>query len=116
MPDWLADADRTLLWLLCAATVAGLASWLFSRRRSWLVLSAITGSLLGLMLLADRLFESDREVIGGRLQTMATAVGQRDLPAVFADISESFRYGPIDKRRSASSARTRCKRAASASW
>jgi len=100
MPDWLADADRTLLLLLAAATVAGLVAWLITRRRSWLVFSAVSGGVLAVLLLADRLFESDRELIGGRLQAMAASVGRRDVPAVFADIAESFRYGPATDKKS----------------
>lgn len=112
MPDWLAEPDSSLLLILAAVAVVAIAVWMRTRRQPWLWIAIVCGLLLGLLFLFDKLYQSDREQIGSKLQSTALAVKASDMDRVFANISETFNYASLGKaefRRSADSVRQRWK-------
>lgn len=97
MPDWLAEPDSALL-LLVAVFAVGFATLAWrTRQRSWLILAGLALFLLFGLYLCDRFFQSDRELIGQSIQSIAAAVDSQNLDAVFSHISEEFQYSTVNK-------------------
>jgi ketosteroid isomerase-like protein len=97
MPDWLIEGDLTLLILIGFA--AGLCAYIWSktRKRLWLGLAIAGVAFLGLLVLLDHWFESDREQITSNIKSMAAAVPRHDFNTIFSHFASDFRYGAVDK-------------------
>jgi hypothetical protein len=114
VPDWLIDPSRTTLILLAAVCLGAAAAAVFlvpavpresgkgkaassRKRRLLLVVSVVAGLAFFGLLIADRLWESDREQIVRKLDEMSAGVAERNLDKVFQHVSEKFQYGSATK-------------------
>ena len=97
MPDWLIEGNLSQLILIgVAAAICGYL-WTKSRKTLWLGIAATATLFIGMLLLLDRLYESDREQIVGNIQKMCAAVPTRNYDAVFEHFAQDFHYGTFNK-------------------
>ena len=97
MPDWLIEGDLTLLILVGLAAAVCAFVWTKTQKKLWLGLAIGAIGFLGLLLLLDRLFESDREQITGNINAMAGAVPGHDFDTIFSHIAADFHYNAVNK-------------------
>lgn len=97
MPDWLLEGNWSLLILIgLAAGLCGMA-WTKTAKKLWLGLAVALAGFLGMLLLLDWWFESDREQIDASVHAMAAAVAPHDFNGIFSHIAGDFRYGTVNK-------------------
>jgi hypothetical protein len=97
MPDWLIEGDLTLLILV--GLTAGLCTFVWTKtgKRLWLGLATAAAAFLGLLVLLDHFFESDREQMTSSIKKMAAAVPGHDFNTIFSHFAADFHYATLDK-------------------
>lgn len=98
MPTWLSDPSASLFVTLTVLFVVTVGVWFRSTqtRRVNLIIGAILLAIISIPIL-DQLIESPREEAVRRLGEMAEAANAHQWDAVFANISDQFRYHSTDK-------------------
>lgn len=90
MLDWLFEGWWGIYLPLIVALLILVALWWRDRRRVWLFASCGAALLLGVYGVLDLAVETASEQIKRKLTEMSRAVGQRDVRAIFAHVSEEF--------------------------
>ncbi len=98
MPDWLAESNPTLYFLLACVAIAFAAAWWRTRKRHQAIAAGVALALLAGAYLCHRLVESDREQMVRKIDEMSAAVRARQLDAAFRHVAESFRVASVDKK------------------
>ena len=94
MPDWLIEGDSTIILLLAVTAIIASVAWWQMRKKWLLAVAGVALVSIGVLMLLNRLFESDREQVGRKLTEMAAAVAPpRDMNKIFTHVSADFRYG-----------------------
>ena len=97
MPDWLAEGDLTVYFLLaCSAVLFGVLWWR-TRKRAFAAAAAASALAIVGVYLIDRAVESDREQLQRKVQVIADGVRARDFGRVFGQVSDSFNRRGLDK-------------------
>ncbi len=97
MPDWLIERNLSLLFLVGVAAAICAYVWTKTRKRLWMGLTLTALAFLGLLVVLDRLNESDREQIVSNVQHMAGAVPTRNFDVIFSHFAADFRYNAVNK-------------------
>jgi hypothetical protein len=95
--DWLFEGRPTVYVLLVAGAVFLLVAWWQTRKRYALLGAGAVVGLIGLYFLLDRLVVTDREQIVRQVREMAAAVKARNIDGLFAQVSDEFQVGGLDK-------------------
>lgn len=97
MTDWLVDRKHLLLFALAIGVLLSTALWWRSRKRRFIVVTAILAALGLAILLLARFVESDAEQMVRKVREVADAVSAKDLDAAFKNVSEKFDRGGVNK-------------------
>jgi signal transduction histidine kinase len=102
MQNWLLDNFALLLLVLSIAALVFASAWWRTRKRNYGLAAVSAVALLGLVCLLVYLLpllfgETDSQQIERKVRTMAAAVKTRNLDQIFSHISESFRFGSLNK-------------------
>ena len=98
MLTFLSDPSFTLYVILILGVFVTGGLLVRKQDRGSLIRAIIAFVLLLLLFLCDRLYESPREEVVRRVQTMATAANVRNWDEVFVQISDKFQYDKYDKK------------------
>ncbi len=91
MFDWVFAGRPSVYLLLGVLAGTFLVLWWKRRQRPLLLAAGIVLVLAGLYFALDRLVETDRKQIRGRIQAMAASVKTGDLDPIFRNLSDRFR-------------------------
>ncbi len=92
MPTFISDPPLGVYLFLALGTIVGFAVWVNKRNRASLIVFGCFLSLLALVFLLDRIFESPREQSIRRVNEMAKAIDDRNKDAFLSHVADSFQY------------------------
>jgi len=92
MPTFISDPPLGVYLFLALGTIVSFAVWVNKRNRASLIVFGCFLSLLALVILLDRLFESPREQSIRRVNEMAKAIDDRNKDAFLSHVADSFQY------------------------
>jgi hypothetical protein len=98
MLTWIVESTTLLTILLATVALAFVAGWWRTRKSNFLFGAAVALAVIAALFAVGYFVETDGQKLEHSVQEMAEGVKTHKLDRTFAQISESFNYGGIDKK------------------